>query len=828
MSDKKNSENDHDHDLDQGRGHEHETGNESRGSGEREHNDRDDDHHGAGSIPSPTPVTPSNIGSVTFEGETAGYKNAVGMYKIGPDGTISGVQILFANASLQGSGGDLIGGKSSAGVEVNGGEKVGFFIVPNGYSQKGMADILSSKSGSFKFVDADGKPGNVNGGKEMKLVFTSSEGKSTDVTSQYGTSTYHSADDGSKGLNGDGFNHVKVSMSDDGMKIGFEDLKGGGDKDYDDSIITFHTSKDAKEFAEKAAKEAAEKAAKEAAAKAAAEKAAADKAAAEKAAAEKAAADKAAADKAAAEKAAAEKAAADKAAADKAAADKAAADKAAADKAAAEKAAADKAAAEKAAADKAAADKAAAEKAAAEKAAADKAAAEKAAADKAAADKAAADKAAADKAAADKAAADKAAADKAAADKAYADAHAHDEAIQLHTHDALDVVTHQVITGSKVIDGINGGQGNDTLSGVGGNDTINGDETGMVTVPLSIDGSLLNAADANALLFTITGVPMGATLSHGSQNDDGSWVLTASDLKGLEVTTPDAANFTLHVLAVAADGSGLTAASDIKVALQGGTDDLISGNGGNDTLNGNAGDDVIYGSGAFTGVVHVNTVADNDVIHGGEGNDRIWGNAGDDKIWGDAGNDVMYGGKGNDVLNGGAGDNVVFGNSGDDVIVAGGGNDKVIGGSGFDTIDFSNATGSVKVDLHSHMSSGYGNDWIEGVEAVIGSGQDDIIWGDKRSNVLTGNGGNDTFGFHSGDVKKGNVDHITDFNKGDKLNLSEMLHGRTGDNWLHVTDGKEGTTVSVKIGTAFVDVVTLDGVHGMTASEMLKAGMILV
>ena len=403
MSDKKQAEQENDHEHDQetvihGGGE-----NENGGSGEKGHND---------------PVTPGNMGSVTFNGETAGYQNAVGMYKIGPDGAISGVQILFANASLQGSGGNLVAGKSSAGVTVNGGDKVGFFIVPNGYAQKGMADILSSKSGSFKFVDDKGNPGNVNGGKEMKLVFTSSDGKATVVTSQYGTSTFHSADDGSKGLNGDNFNHVKVSMSDDGMKIGFEDLKGGGDKDYDDSIITFHTSKDAKEFAEKAAKEAAEKAA---AAKAAADKTAADKTAADKAAADKAAADKAAADKAAADKAAADKAAADKAAADKAAADKAAADKAAADKAAADKAAADKAAADKAAADKAAADKAAADKAAADKAAADKAAADKAAADKAAADKAAADKAAADKAAADKAAADKAAADKAAAEKAAAE-----------------------------------------------------------------------------------------------------------------------------------------------------------------------------------------------------------------------------------------------------------------------------------------------------------------------------------------------------------------------------------------------------------------------
>ena len=53
----------------------------------------------------------SNVGSVTFEGETAGYQNAIGMYKIAADGTISDVKILFANGSVTGSGGDLKAGR---------------------------------------------------------------------------------------------------------------------------------------------------------------------------------------------------------------------------------------------------------------------------------------------------------------------------------------------------------------------------------------------------------------------------------------------------------------------------------------------------------------------------------------------------------------------------------------------------------------------------------------------------------------------------------------------------------------------------------------------
>ena len=185
-------------------------------------------------------VSEDTTAKVTFNYESAGYKNALGLYKIGADGTISGVQILFANASLKGSGGDLVAGVSSVDVGLKGGEKLGFFVVPDGFSQRGMAELLSDKSATYKFVGANGKAGNVNGGTELKLVQVNSKGVETVVKSAYGNSIFHSVDDGSKGLNGDKLNHVvgQVNNMDGTVKIGFEDLKGGGDKDYDDSVFT--------------------------------------------------------------------------------------------------------------------------------------------------------------------------------------------------------------------------------------------------------------------------------------------------------------------------------------------------------------------------------------------------------------------------------------------------------------------------------------------------------------------------------------------------------------------------------------------------------------
>ena len=175
-------------------------------------------------------------GKVTFLGESAGYKNVLGVYKIAADGTIYDTQVLFANASLKGSGGNLVSGQSSVDLDLEVGDQLGFFVVANGYSQRGMSRVLNSEEGNFKFVDAEGNTGNVNNGGGLKLVHVAEDGRETDIKSQYGTSVFHSQ----ASLNDDGgYEHVKaeVNVMDGTVKIGFEDLWRGGDKDFDDSVF---------------------------------------------------------------------------------------------------------------------------------------------------------------------------------------------------------------------------------------------------------------------------------------------------------------------------------------------------------------------------------------------------------------------------------------------------------------------------------------------------------------------------------------------------------------------------------------------------------------
>lgn len=185
-------------------------------------------------------IAEDTTATITFQGESAGYKNALGMYKIADDGTIYDVEIVFANASLAGSGGSLVGGKSAVDVALSAGDRVGFFIVPDGFSQSGMAKLLSDTNGSFKFVDAKGNPGSVDSLGELTLVHVSDKGKETDIKSTYGKSVFHSAAGEGNQLNGDGISHAHASVDVESgvVTLGFEDLWKGGDKDYDDSVFT--------------------------------------------------------------------------------------------------------------------------------------------------------------------------------------------------------------------------------------------------------------------------------------------------------------------------------------------------------------------------------------------------------------------------------------------------------------------------------------------------------------------------------------------------------------------------------------------------------------
>lgn len=147
-----------------------------------------------------------------------------------------------------------------------------------------------------------------------------------------------------------------------------------------------------------------------------------------------------------------------------------------------------------------------------------------------------------------------------------------------------------------------------------------------------------------------------------------------------------------------------------------------------------------------------------DTLKGNVADNDIFGGAGDDKIWGDDGNDYLDGGAGIDEMTGG---------KGNDIFVVDNKDDKIIeeSGEGVDTV-----YAHINYTLPDHVE----NINLFGLaQNATGNTGDNRITGNDLSNTLTGNGGDDVFVFNS--VLNGQIDHITDFNQGDKLELAKTV-----------------------------------------------------
>ncbi|WP_116870716.1 tandem-95 repeat protein [Vibrio splendidus] len=171
--------------------------------------------------------------TVTFEGETAGFQNAAGYYKVDEDGNITGVEVVYENASQVGGGGDLVPGQDQFSFQIEEGESFNLFLIPNGH-QTNNFDAM--QDGQYEFRAADGSPATMDT-VDPQLVFVGADGSETVVQGQNGDAIFHGGS--SAQLNQDGIEHTRTTVNEDGELVyGFEDLYGGGDADFTDFNFT--------------------------------------------------------------------------------------------------------------------------------------------------------------------------------------------------------------------------------------------------------------------------------------------------------------------------------------------------------------------------------------------------------------------------------------------------------------------------------------------------------------------------------------------------------------------------------------------------------------
>ncbi|WP_094583979.1 Calx-beta domain-containing protein [Synechococcus sp. BO 8801] len=100
-----------------------------------------------------------------------------------------------------------------------------------------------------------------------------------------------------------------------------------------------------------------------------------------------------------------------------------------------------------------------------------------------------------------------------------------------------------------------------TSARTGAPNVIVADRTGNTNtpIPLNIAASFAASDGNDQRSILISGVPSGALLSAGTNNNNGTWTLTPAQLTGLTITVANAANFALTVTATSAETTGDTA-----------------------------------------------------------------------------------------------------------------------------------------------------------------------------------------------------------------------------------------------------------------------------
>lgn len=161
----------------------------------------------------------------------------------------------------------------------------------------------------------------------------------------------------------------------------------------------------------------------------------------------------------------------------------------------------------------------------------------------------------------------------------------------------------------------------------------------------------------------------------------------------------------------------------------------------------------------------------------------------------------LAGTDGADVLTGGRADDTLLGGAGIDSLTGGEGNDTLDGGDDFDEARYEYATGPVQVDLAAGVSAGSaGQDTLTGIEALVGSGHDDLLRGDALDNDLDGGAGHDQIEGGAGD---------------------DNLTGGPGDDRV---DGGDGDDTAVYDGPFAQATITFDEATGALQVTTPSAG----
>lgn len=373
-----------------------------------------------------------------------------------------------------------------------------------------------------------------------------------------------------------------------------------------------------------------------------------------------------------------------------------------------------------------------------------------------------------------------------------------------------------VLSGRAGVDDIDGGPGNDTISGGIGQDVIDpGTGTDLVTF-----NDPERFASSPVTVDLLTGV-------YGGPQDAGGDTVDAQDTEIWE-GSPGADVF-----------RGTTGPQEFRGA---GGDDLFRAGGtgnqqdlGDDRYQGDAGRDHVSWEGGrtvtadlVTGVAtlpagEVDTLASIEDLTGSSGNDALRGDDQANTFNGFGGDDELRGRGGADVLDGGDGSDLMAGGTGLDVLIGGNPSFRIAPGVPGDTVDYSDESVGVSVNLQAPNSP---DAQISGFENVVGSSGNDVLIGTTGPNRIAGGPGSDTI--RDAPTADAEADDI-DGGSGDDVlipgQLVDRIDGGADRDRVELTSTGQAVEASLRTGVARVprgsgSTMSLTGVEDLTGGPL--------
>jgi Ca2+-binding RTX toxin-like protein len=348
-------------------------------------------------------------------------------------------------------------------------------------------------------------------------------------------------------------------------------------------------------------------------------------------------------------------------------------------------------------------------------------------------------------------------------------------------------------------DTLSGGTGSDTMEGGTGNDiydvesagdvvaeTVAGSDGGVDTVMSWLTAYTLGSNVENGRILAngganLTGNTLNNVLHAGAGNNilDGS---IGTDTVSYAYATAGVTVSLASSLAQSTVGSGSDTILRIENLLGSFFNDSLTGNSGANTLDGGQGADTMTG-GDGSDVYSVNNTGD--VV---SETNATASTGGTDTVNSSLAAYTLATNVENGRIVATSAANLT-GNSGNNVLFAGVGNNILDGSSGTDSVSYVYAAAGIIVTLANNLAQstvGSGSDTLLSIENLTGGNFNDSLAGSTGNNtltgglgkdVLTGNGGNDIFDFNALSemgTSSTTWDRITDFNLGDKIDLSTL------------------------------------------------------